>query len=277
MKNHSGLALRTSLEHDYTKGNKMQHKFFDNSEPMLKVEYFYHTSEKVSDIGIITFSEKVIEWVLRNYKCEKVGEICCANGARAIYSASVNGCKVAFYMSMIGSAVAGSCIEDFAYLTGATKFIMFGSCGTLQSTKTEGKIIVPQCAYRDEGLSYHYLELENEYLDMPGWKKVENFFNDKKVSNIVGKTWTTDAIFRETKEKAERLRQEGCIAVEMECAGVQAVCQSKGFELYDFLFASDHLEEGEWKNHLLGTSEEYDMQIMCMKFALELAVFLSGI
>ncbi len=56
------------------------------------------------------------------------------------------------------------------------------------------------------------------------------------------------------------------------CAGVQAVCQSKGFELYDFLFASDMLEEvGEWKNHLLGTAEEYDMQIMCMKLALELA------
>ena len=249
----------------------MRHVFFDNSEPLIKVESFYQKSDKVSDIGIITFSEKVIDWMLHNFKCEKVAEIGCANGARAVYAASVEGCKVVFYMSMIGSAAAGSCIEDLAYLTGATKWIMFGSCGTLDSAKTEGKIIVPKSAYRDEGLSYHYLDLEDEFLAMPGWKKVEDFFNDRKISNIVGKTWTTDAIFRETRKKAEKLRQDGCIAVEMECAGVQAVCQSKGFELYDFLFASDHLEEAEWKNHMLGTSEEYDMQIMCMKFALELA------
>ncbi len=250
----------------------MRHNFYDCSEPMLKVEYFYQESRKISDIGIITFSEKVIEWMLRNYKCEKVAEIGCANGARTVYAVSVEGCTIVFYMSLVGSAAAGSCIEDFAYLTGATKYIMFGSCGSLQSKKTEGKIIIPNSAYRDEGLSYHYLDLDDEYLVMPGWKKVKSFLNENTIPYIVGKTWTTDAIFRETKNKAERLRQDGCIAVEMECAGVQAVCQSKGFELYDFLFASDMLEEvGEWKNHLLGTAEEYDMQIMCMKLALELA------
>lgn len=94
---------------------------------------------------------------------------------------------------------------------------------------------------------------------------------ETKVPFITGKTWTTDAIFRETVNKAEKLRGEGCIAVEMECAGVQAVCQSKGFGLYNFLFASDHLGETEWTNRLLGTEEEYDMQIKCMKLAMEFA------
>ena len=35
---------------------------------------------------------------------------------------------------------------------------------------------------------------------------------------------------------------EGCIAVEMEVAGVQAVCDFYGLELYDFLEAGDVLE-----------------------------------
>ena len=37
-----------------------------------------------------------------------------------------------------------------------------------------------------------------------------------------------------------------CIAVEMEVAGVQAVCDFYGFELYDFLAAGDVLVEGDY-------------------------------
>lgn len=36
---------------------------------------------------------------------------------------------------------------------------------------------------------------------------------------VAGRTWTTDAVYRETSGKAEKLRKEGCIAVEMELAG----------------------------------------------------------
>lgn len=244
--------------------------FFDGSEPMLTVDKFYGRTKKVCDVGIITFSEKVMEWMLGEYECEKAAEVVSANGNRPIYTTLVNGRKIAFYMSMIGSACAGSMLEDFAYLTGASKFVMFGSCGTLNAKETDGKIIVPTGAYRDEGLSWHYLASEDEYIDMTGSRRVADFM-EKRVPYITGKTWTTDAIFRETVGKAERLRNDGCIAVEMECAGVQAVCACKGFELYDFLFASDYLGETEWTNKMLGTETESDMQIRCMKLALELA------
>ena len=236
--------------------------FFDDSEPMLTVDKFYGRTKKVCDVGIITFSEKVMEWMLREYECEKAAEVVSANGNRPIYTTLVNG--------RIGSACAGSMLEDFAYLTGTSKFVMFGSCGTLNAKETDGKIIVPTDAYRDEGLSWHYLASEDEYIDMTGSRRVADFMR-KRVPYITGKTWTTDAIFRETVGKAERLRNDGCIAVEMECAGVQAVCACKGFELYDFLFASDYLGETEWTNKMLGTETESDMQVRCMKLALELA------
>ncbi len=41
-------------------------------------------------------------------------------------------------------------------------------------------------------------------------------------------------------------KSEGCIAVEMEVAGVQAVCDFFGLELYDFLAAGDVLAEGNY-------------------------------
>lgn len=53
----------------------------------------------------------------------------------------------------------------------------------------------------------------------------------------------TDAIYRETKAKFEARKSEGCIAVEMELAGVQAVCDYYVWNLYDFLVTRDVLDK----------------------------------
>ena len=47
----------------------------------------------------------------------------------------------------------------------------------------------------------------------------------------------------ETRELVRKRKSEGCIAVEMELAGVQAVCDYYGFELYDFLAAGDVVDQ----------------------------------
>ena len=49
-------------------------------------------------------------------------------------------------------------------------------------------------------------------------------------------------MLRETVGLVEKRKAEGCIAVEMELAGVQALCDFYGLELYDFLEAGDVLE-----------------------------------
>ena len=53
-------------------------------------------------------------------------------------------------------------------------------------------------------------------------------------------------MLRETVKQKKKRKSEGCIAVEMEVAGVQAVCDFYGFELYDFLAAGDVLVEGDY-------------------------------
>ena len=66
-------------------------------------------------------------------------------------------------------------------------------------------------------------------------------------------------MIRETKGLVAKRKSEGCIAVEMEVAGVQAVCDFYGLELYDFLEAGDVLEASGYEveglhnaNHNLG-------------------------
>ena len=74
-----------------------------------------------------------------------------------------------------------------------------------------------------------------------------------------GRVWTTDSMIRETRGLVAQRKSEGCIAVEMELAGVQAVCDFYHLELFDFLEAGDVLEDSGYEvaglpgaNHDLG-------------------------
>lgn len=72
---------------------------------------------------------------------------------------------------------------------------------------------------------------------------MKSIFDNLGLPNVAGKVWTTDAIYRETKAKLDARKKEGCIAVEMELAGVQAVCDFYGWDLYNFLVTGDVLDQ----------------------------------
>ena len=66
-------------------------------------------------------------------------------------------------------------------------------------------------------------------------------------------------MLRETVGLVQKRRAEGCLAVEMELAGVEALCDFYGLTLYDFLEAGDVLDESGYDaggldsaNHDLG-------------------------
>jgi uridine phosphorylase len=61
-----------------------------------------------------------------------------------------------------------------------------------------------------------------------------------------GKTWTTDAPYRETPAKIAARKSEGCLTVEMEAASLLAVAQFRGVVLGQVLYGGDDLSGGEW-------------------------------
>ena len=84
-------------------------------------------------------------------------------------------------------------------------------------------------------------------------------FDELGAPYVRGRVWTTDSMIRETVGLVDRRKREGCIAVEMELAGVQALCDFYGLELYNFLEAGDVLAESGYDaaglhdaNHDLG-------------------------
>ena len=84
-----------------------------------------------------------------------------------------------------------------------------------------------------------------------------------------------DALFRETRGNAGKRRDEGCIAVDMECSGIQALCDFKGLEYYTFFYTGDLLDAPQWEQRILSNDLEKDHQLTNFLVALEIAVRVS--
>ena len=216
------------------------------SEPIVSFEAFYGEKRQIVEKCIVLFSKTIYDHLLQENDCTQIAEIGACNGAIPVWTFENKGETIAFYLSPIGSALAGGTVAEVNYITGASKFIMFGSCGSLDGETTAGKFIIPTEAYRGEGLSY-YFAAPQDYITVKKADKLAAIFEELAIPFVKGRVWTTDSMLRETVNLVNRRKAEGCIAVEMEVAGVQAVCDFFGFELYDFLAAGDVLAEGDYR------------------------------
>lgn len=217
-----------------------------DSEPIISLRDFYGEPKHIVDLCMIIFSQEIHTYLLNTYKCEEIGVLSACNGNISIYKMNYKGTDVAFYLTGIGSAVASSLCYEASWLTGATKFIMFGSCGSLNREETEGKFIIPTESYRGEGCSYYFAK-PSDYIEINNSHKLALIFEELGMPYVLGRVWTTDSILRETKGLVAKRKEEGCIAVEMEVAGVQAMCDFYNLELYDFLESGDVLEESGYE------------------------------
>lgn len=214
--------------------------------PLMSLRDFYGEPGHAVERCLITFSEQLHRHLLEHFHCEKLGVIGACNGSRDIYKMNYKGTELAFYLSTIGSGGAVSDCEVAAWVTGARSFIMFGSCGSLDGEATRGRFVVPTESYRGEGASYYYAP-PADYIKIKNSATVARLLGQLGVPFIEGRVWTTDCFGRETRGLVEQRRREGCIAVEMEVAGVQAACDFNGYELYDFLEPGDVLADSGYE------------------------------
>ena len=130
---------------------------------------------------------------------------------------------------------------------GCDKFIICGGAGCLQKDMTIGNLILPTTAVRDEGTSYHYLPPSREVACNPETiKTVKEVLDSMNISYVTGKTWTTDAFYRETLAMVKHRKEEGCITVEMETAAFFAVAEFHQLQLAQLLYAGDDVSGEKW-------------------------------
>lgn len=232
---------------------------FDNkSEAIITPQAFYGEKKNICDIAIATFSREIYTAALEKYPNEVISELRAANRIKPIHLLDIGGQKIVFYLSEISSTLAATDIIEIGWRTGANKFIYYGSAGYINKEITSGKYVIPTEAYRDEGMSYHYAP-PLDYIKIKNADAVAGIFENLGLPYVKGRVWTTDAMYRETRDLVEKRKSEGCVAVEMELAGMQAVCDYYGIELYDFLVTGDVVDQSDYTpdglheaNHGLG-------------------------
>jgi len=168
----------------------------------------------------------------------------------------------------IGAPQAARVMEAMVTL-GVKKFMVCGGAGSLDDSTTSGKTLIPVSAVRDEGTSYHYLPPSREVeLNPKVAEVIEKTLAREGVSYQKVKTWTTDGIFRETANKVELRKSEGCHVVEMECAAFYAVAKHKNLLCGQLLYAGDLVHPDKWDYRDWHDSEEreklFNIAVKCL-------------
>lgn len=138
--------------------------------------------------------------------------------------------------------------------------------GVLDKTISVGQILVVEGAIRDEGFSYQYIKPSRYiYIDSKVVEKITSYLDKKSVSYIKGLVWTTDAIFRETKDRVALRKAEGAKIVEMEQAGCIAVSQFRGFDYGSLIYGGDDVSTDVWDKRDWRSREgiRYDLIMLC--------------
>ena len=243
------------------------HSYEPDAPSITSPQLVYGDKKELCKTCAVTFSELIFRHALERFPHRLIAEIGACNGNNPIYLLDTGAGGIALYLSPIGSTAAATEVIEANWLTGAENFIMFGSAGSLDGAKTAGRYVVPTKAYRDEGMSYHYAP-PADYIEVSGAAKVAAVFDELRVPYVTGGAWTTDAFYRETRAQVKARRSEGCLAVEMELAGVQAVCDFHGFRLYDFLQTGDVLDAPTYDfSGLPGANHDLDKLYLALEIA----------
>jgi len=195
---------------------------------------------------VICFFQDVLTELVESDQAKLVVNAKSEIGVHPFYEIGVNGQRVAFFHPGVGAPLAVGLLEE-AIARGCRKFIACGGAGVLDNEITVGHLVVPTSAVRDEGTSYHYLPPSRDVAPTPAAvAAIERALDRHNVPYVTGKTWTTDAFYRETPDKIRLRRNEGCLTVEMEAAAFFAVAQFRGVTFGQILYGGDDVSGGDW-------------------------------
>ena len=247
-------------------------QFDESKTAVINPSDVVKTIEDMPEVVVSCFERSTFGRMLERYGGKEFAHLSTANMYIPIYSTVYKRTRIALIMMYVGApGCAGVCEE--LYSIGAKKIILFGTCGVLDKRIRDCSIIVPNVAMRDEGTSYHYVPASDEinvnenYID-----QFTEMLDEFNVSYTIGKTWTTDAIYRETRTKVQLRKSCGCVCVDMECSAAAAVAAFRGRDLFQFFYAADNLDSEKWDSRSLSNEINPAGKDKAASIAMEFAV-----
>lgn len=247
---------------------------FDDAVPALIEPTEQVPARDVPRACVVTFFGDSIRRLVHSGRARLITENAWEDGPHPLYELDHRGHKVAVLHSGVGAPLAAGLLEEVIAM-GCRAFIVCGGAGVLQPDVALGHLVVVESALRDEGTSHHYAA-PSRYIqaDPTATSILTETLVEHGIPFIAGRTWTTDAPYRETPGKIKARREEGCVTVEMEAAALAAVAAFRTVPLAQVLYVGDDLSGETWDHRSWQT--QADVRDKFLELAAAAAVKLAG-
>ncbi|MBN1123938.1 MAG: nucleoside phosphorylase [Sedimentisphaerales bacterium] len=203
------------------------------------------THPDMPEMGIICFKPN-LDKLVSNYPHKELEPLRTAMGELPVYEIEWKSKQLAVFCPGITAPLAVALTEE-VIARGCRKLIAFGGAGVLDREMIRGHLVVPTCAVRDEGTSFHYAAPSREIVaDEAGLVAIKAVLSEQDIPFTLGKTWTTDAFYRETPSRITRRKAEGCLTIEMEAAALFALAQFRCIAFGQILICGDDVSGNLW-------------------------------
>lgn len=220
-------------------------EFDPASEAIIQADRLIKKKE-IAAHCVLCFFQDVLTTLHENGRLRPIHTLNSEYGPHPVYELIHHEQRLTVLHPGLGAPLAAGFMEEVIAL-GGRHFIACGGAGVLDGALTVGHLVVPATAVRDEGVSYHYLPAgETARASQTAVAAIQQTLDQHQVPYLLGKTWTTDGFYRETKQIVARRQREGCLTVEMETAAFCAVAQLRGVTFGQILYAGDDLTGKEW-------------------------------
>jgi uridine phosphorylase len=221
-------------------------QFDSDSQAIIDPRESKELAEKMPERAVFCFFYEIIQKLAETGQLEKIGHLMSEIGPNPVYKMKYQDTEIAVLQPGVGAPLAAGCMEEMI-ANGAKKIIAVGGCGVLHPGTDVGHAFVIESAVRDEGTSYHYVPAGEEVFSSP--KAIDviiSTLDDHLVPHRVVKSWTTDAIFRETVKRRDLRIVEGCDVVEMEASAFFAVAKYRNITFGQLVYGGDLVVPEGW-------------------------------
>lgn len=146
----------------------------------------------------------------------------------------------------LGAPAAVMALEKLIAL-GCTNVIVHGWCGSLAPGLKAGDVFLPTWALSEEGTSAHYPLAAGPAAAQGLRLQLADFLRQSGYAVQEGPIWTTDAPYRETRQKVREYGSRGIMAVDMEFSALCTVAAYRGVSLAAAMLVSDELYHAAWR------------------------------
>ena len=199
-------------------------------------------------VAVACFFRDVVEELSGRQDARPVCRLHSEMGPASLWEIEHRGVRLGVFHPGVGAPLAGAMLEQ-VIARGVRGVIACGGAGALVPELVMGHAVILTGAVRDEGTSFHYLQAGRVVSADPGpAESLAGALSAAGVETTHGLSWSTDAIYRETRARVSRRVEEGCLVVEMEASALMAIARYRSIPFGEVVMAGDSLSDREWQH-----------------------------